>query len=248
MGDGYGTAEERYVDLSGRYDDLHPFDADGEATVSFLEKLAPGGRALELAVGTGRIAIPLAERGCAVTGVDASPDMLAILRSKDPAERVRAVRTDMAAPDLSGEFDLVYVVANSLFELRTQREQLSCLRSAAGLLCGGGSLVIEAAVPNMLFADRRPIFVGRMDELNAVSLQAMHYDSVNQIIQYRHIFIANDSIRVLPTTHRFVYLPELDLMAELAGLEFASRHSDWFGGPFDPATGRHISVYTKPTA
>lgn len=247
MGDGYGTAEERYKDMHRVYDEQSPFDSDGAAAVEFLARLADGGRALELAVGTGRIAIPLAEKGVDVTGVDASPDMLRMLREKDPSGIVRTVLCDMTEPEVTGDFTLVYLVANGLCELITQEAQVRCLTAAAQLLAPGGSLVLEAALPNRVFADRQPLFVGGMDDLNAVSFQAARYDALNQIVQYRHVHLSSAGVRILPSTHRMVYLPELDLMAKLAGLEPAGRHSDWTAGPFDPGTGRHISVYQKPS-
>jgi SAM-dependent methyltransferase len=247
MGDGYGTAEERYKDMHRVYDEQSPFDSDAAAAVEFLAGLAGRGRALELAVGTGRIAIALAGKGVDVTGVDASPDMLRVLREKDTAGIVHTVLCDMTEPEVTGDFSLVYLVANGLCELITQEAQVRCLTAAARLLAPGGSLVLEAALPDLLFADRRPLIVGRMDDLNAVSLQAVRYDALNQIVQYRHIHLSSAGVRILPSTHRMVYLPELDLMAKLAGLEPAARHSDWIGGPFDPGTGRHISVYQKPS-
>ncbi|MEV0675254.1 class I SAM-dependent methyltransferase [Actinosynnema sp. NPDC050436] len=245
MSDVHGTAQQRYRELHARYDRLYPFDADGAAAVSFLDELADGGRVLELAVGTGRVAIPLAARGCDVTGLDASSDMLDVLRAKDVGATVRTVLSDMAEPAVDGDFDLIYVIANSLFELTTQESQVACVGAAAQLLRPGGRLVVEAALPNWLFADRRPLFVGPLDDLEEVSLQALKYDVVNQLVHYRHIFIGADGIKVMPTTHRMVYLPELDLMAALAGLVPAARHSDWTGGAFDPAIGRHVSVYRK---
>jgi SAM-dependent methyltransferase len=245
MNNGNSTPEERYRYLSTIYDEITPFDTDAEAAVSFLAKRAAGGRILELAVGTGRIAIPLAEHGCDITGVDASPDMLEKLRSKDPGGLVRTVHADMATLTMAGGFDLIYAVANSIFELHSQELQVSCIASAARLLRGGGSLVIEAAVPNYLFADRRPLFVGQCDALNTVTLQAMQYDQIGQTIQYRHVFVSNDGIKVFPTFHRFIYLPELDLMANLGGLRLAARYSDWTERSFN-GDGRHISVYGKP--
>lgn len=244
--DTYGTPEERYKDLSAIYDDLFPFDSEAEATVSFLEKLAPGGRVLELGVGTGRIAIPLAERGCHVTGIDASPDMLRILSSKDRDGKVHAFESDMARPSLTGEFDLIYAIWNSLFELHTQELQIECLTSATRLLRGGGSLVIETSVAHRIFTDQRPISVGGFNDLNAAIFQLMHYDPVNQIIEYRHIFLGAEGVKVMPSTHRAAYLSELDLMARLGGLEPAARYGDWTGGRFGAASGRHISVYVKP--
>ena len=247
MADGYGTAEERYKDLHRVYDEQSPFDPDGAAAVEYLAGRAGTGRALELAVGTGRIAIPLAEKGVDVTGGDISPDMLRVLREKDPSGTVSTILGDMTEPDVTGDFALVYLIANGLCELPTQDAQVRCLAAAANLLAPGGSLVLEATLPNLLFADQRPLRVGRMDDLNAVSFQAVRYDTINQIVQYRHVHLSEAGVRILPTTHRMVYLPELDLMAKLAGLEPAGRYSDWVEGPFDPSTGRHISVYRRPS-
>lgn len=245
MIDKQSTPQERYRDLSTMYDDLFPFDADADATVSFLEKSAAGGRVLELGVGTGRIAIPLAERGCDMTGVDASPDMLAILRSKDVDGKIDAVQADMTAPGLDGEFDLIYTIWNSLFELHTQERQLACVMSAAGLLRDGGRFVVETAVASRAFADQKPLSVGPFDDLNSATFQLIRYDHVNQLVDYRHVLIGPAGITVLPSTHRVIYLSELDLMARLAGLTLVTRQGDWTGGRFDASSGRHISVYEK---
>lgn len=245
MSANYGTPEERYKDMSAIYDDVFPFDAEAEATVSFLENLTPDGRALELGVGTGRIAIPLAERGCDVTGVDASPDMLRKLQSKDPEEKVHAIRADMATFDTAGEFDFIYTVWNSFAELHTQARQVACIASAARLLRTGGSLVIETGLAHHIFADQRPISLGPFDDLNTVAFQVMRYDQMNQIVEYRHISLGTGGIKVMSTIHRAVYLSELDLMARLGGLELTARYDDWTGGRFGAASKRHISAYAK---
>lgn len=245
MNGAYGTPEERYKKLSAIYDDLFPYDEEGAATVAFLAQLAPGGRVLELGVGTGRIAIPLAASGCEVTGVDASPDMLRVLRAKDHDRKVRALHLDMAALGSLGEFDLIYSVYNSLHELHTQEQQVSCLKSAARLLRCGGNLLIEAAVPNRMLAAAQPISTGPFTELDTAIFQVMHYDQASQIVQYRHVSIAADGIKVTASTHRMIYLPELDLMAALAGLKLTTRYADWAGRSFDASCGRHISVYHK---
>jgi SAM-dependent methyltransferase len=245
MTGGYGTPAQRYKNFSAIYDDLFPFDEDAQSAVSFLEKLAPRGRVLELAAGTGRIAIPLAEQGCDVTGLDASPEMLGVLASRDPDGKVRAIRSDMAFPGISEEFDLIYVVANSLFELHTQELQIACLTSAAKLLRGGGRLVVEAASPSRVFAAEPAVSVGSSGGLDTASFQVMRYDAVRQIVEYRHVVIRAGSITVMPSVHRFIYPSELDLMAALAGLTLAARYGDWTGGPFGAASPRHVSVYAN---
>jgi SAM-dependent methyltransferase len=242
----YGTPETRYKDLSGIYDHLYPLDADGEASVAFLAKLAAGGRVLELGAGTGRVAIPLAEQGCTVTAVDASPDMISILKSKDPDGRVNAVLADMADPPVQGPFDLIYAVYNVLYELHVQDLQVACLSSAARLLRSGGALVIEASVANSLQATGAPEVSFSFEDLTTVGLQLTQYDQINQIAEYRHIFLGADGIKVMPSVHRYIYLSELDLMAALAGLEPSGRYSDWASTPLDAKSPRHVSVYTKP--
>ncbi|MEV5704955.1 class I SAM-dependent methyltransferase [Actinoallomurus sp. NPDC052274] len=245
MSSDYGTPEDRYSDISAIYDDLYDFTAETEETVSFLAKLASGGRVLELGVGTGRVALPLAERGCDVTGVDASPDMLRMLRTKDPGRKVKALRSDMTAPEVDGEFDVIYAVWNSFCELHTQERQVACVASAARLLRDGGSLVLETSVAHRALTEQRPISVGPFTGLNAATFQLMRYDQLDQIVEYRHVFLNADGVKVMASTHRLVHLTELDLMARLGDLELTARHGDWTGGPFHAASARHVSVYTK---
>ena len=246
MSSRYGTPEARYKELSAIYDGLFPLDADGEASVSFLGRLAAGGRALELGAGTGRVAIPLAGQGCAVTAVDASPDMLEILKSKDTGKRVNAILADMTNPPVAGELDLIYAVYSSLYELIGQDLQIACVKSAARLLRAGGKLVIEASVANRLQATGTPEISFSFESLTTAVMQLTQYDQINQIAEYRHIFLGSDGVKIMPSVHRYIYLSELDLMAALAGLELAARYSDWTGRPLDRQSPRHISVYRKP--
>lgn len=245
MGDGFGTAQRRYANMHRSYDDVHRFGPTAVAAVDLLAELAGDGPVLELAVGTGRLAIPLAGKGCRVTGLDASPDMLRVLRDKDTEGLVHTVLGDMAEPPVTGEFTLIYLVYNGLYELLTQEDQLRCLTAATRLLTADGRLVLETTMPNQVFDEQRPIWVPPMDEVDEVELQAMAYDPVAQTVQYRHISLATDSIRVLSSTHRYIYLPELDLMARLAGLELAERYQDWFRTPYQGRMCSPISVFRR---
>jgi SAM-dependent methyltransferase len=246
MTERYGTAEDRYKYLSAIYDELFPFDADGSATVAALERLAPAGRMLELGVGTGRVALALARQGCEVTGIDSSPDMLRVLESNNGDGAVHAVLGDMAHPSGLGEFDVIYLVYNTLFELHTQDLQVACVSSAARNLRGGGRLVIEAAVPSRVPASESPVIPAPFKDLESVGLQIARYDHVQQIAEYRHVFLGPDGVKIMPSVHRYVYVSELDLMATLAGLKLEARHSDWDGSRFDARSSRHVSVYVKP--
>jgi SAM-dependent methyltransferase len=239
----YGTPEERYRELSAIYDDLFPYDADAEATVEFLAGLAQGGRMLELGVGTGRIAIPLAGRGCRVTGVETSSDMLRILKSKDASGEVRAVQCDMGEPAVEGPFEVVYAVYNTLFALLTQELQVRCVRSAADLLAGGGRLVVEGAIPAIARKPDRVSVTADFNDLRRVMVQIARHDHLRQLVEFRHVHLGEGEVKVLPAVHRYVHVPELDLMAELAGLGLEARYGDWRGAPFGAASSRHISVY-----
>ena len=241
----YGTPAERYRELAEFYDELFPFNADAEAAVAFIAKLAPGGRMLELGVGTGRIAIPLAQRGCRVVGIDTSPEMLQLLAAKDPGRQVDTLLSDMCDPQVAGSFDVVYAVYNTLFALLTQELQLRCLSAAASHLRDGGYLVIEVGVPTI---SRRPdpfSITADFRSPEEVTIQITQVDHLRQLLEHRHVHIGNDRVRVLPAVHRYIHVPELDLMARLAGFELDSRSGDWNHSPFDANSTRHVSVYRR---
>jgi SAM-dependent methyltransferase len=242
----YGTAEERYVELSEIYESLFPFDDDAQATVKFLEGLAPRGRMLELGIGTGRIALPLAERGCEITGVDTSADMVKILRSKDPQGSVNLVFGNMADPQVDGGFDVVYSVYNTIFALLSQEQQLQSVVSASRALIPGGKLVIEAMIPKFPVARDPLAAMGDYnDDLRTLTFKVTRHDHLRQIVEHRHVYLAKDGVKVLPSVHRYVHIAELDLMAALAGMTLDGRYSDWKGAELSANSTRHISVYRK---
>jgi SAM-dependent methyltransferase len=243
----YGTPAQRYVELSEIYDALFPFDADSVATVKFLAALAPQGRMLELGVGTGRIALPLADLGCEVTGVDSSPEMIATLKSKDADGKIRIVMGDMASPPVSGPFDVVFMLYNTVAALLSQELQLRCVESASGLLAPHGRLVIEAKMPTFALSAKPVINMTPLqsDDLRSLSFEVIQHDHIRQILEYRHMYFFTDGVKILPSVHRYVHLSELDLMGRLAGLQLDARHGDWEGGALDAKSTRHISVYRK---
>lgn len=233
--------------IADRYDDAHGFLGDVDPQVTLLAELAaPGNRALELGVGTGRVAIPLAARGVAVTGIDVSSRMLARLGAKPGGERVRAVLGDMAEVAVDGEFDLVFVVFNTFFGLTTQEAQIACLRHVAAHLAPGGKLVIEAFVPDAALFTRgqafRTIAVGD----DSVIAEASRHDPVTQRVDTNLVYLSHGKpVDVVPVRIRYAYVAELDLMARFAGLSLWARWAGWRKEPFGPGAGSHVSVYTR---
>lgn len=215
--------------------------------VDRLVDLAGGGRALEFAIGTGRVAIPLAERGVPVTGIELSQPMLDQLRTKVDETTIPAVLGDMATARAPGEFSLVYLVFNTISNLLAQSEQVACFRNAARHLTPGGRFVIELGVPDLrTLPPGQPATVFAA-ESGYIGLDT--YDVVNQHLVSHHFEFGDDrQARVFRSPHRYVWPAELDLMGQLAGFELQSRHGDWAGGEFTAESPSHVSVYRLPAA
>ncbi|MFC9690180.1 GNAT family N-acetyltransferase [Kribbella sp. NPDC056951] len=212
-------------------------------TTARLAELAAGGRALELAIGTGRVAVPLAARGVPVSGIELSPPMIEQLRTKADEATIPVTIGDMSAVRVPGEFSLVYLVFNTISNLLTQEEQVACFRNAARHLTPGGRFVIELWVPEL----RRlppgiPATVGIADP-NYILLDT--YDVLNQHVVSHHFRFADDGYEATlsRTPHRYIWPAELDLMAQLAGFTLESRHADWSGTEFTADSPSHVSVY-----
>lgn len=212
------------------------------ATADRLADLAMGGAALELAIGTGRVAIPLRERGVPVSGVEIAAPMLAKLREKVSEAEIPVVLGDMTQAIVPGRFSLVFLVFNGISNVLTQAEQVACFRNAARHLSPGGRFLIELWVPDLrrlppgqgatVFATE-PSFIG----LDTV-------DVLNQIVVSHHFrFGDGTQAELFRSPHRWVWPSELDLMAQLAGFDLESRHADWRGAPFTAESRSHISVY-----
>ncbi|MDX3432296.1 MULTISPECIES: class I SAM-dependent methyltransferase [unclassified Streptomyces] len=217
-------------------------------TVDALAGLADGGGALEFAIGTGRVAVPLAEKGVAVTGIELSRPMVDRLRTKADEEAVPVVLGDMAtatAPG-AGRFRLVYLVFNAISLLQTQSEQVECFRNAARHLAPGGRFVIELWVPEVhkLPPDKKAVVC--RSEPGRISLDT--YDVLNQHVVSHHFDFVEGrrTAGLFQSPHRYVWPSELDLMAQLAGFALEFRHADWQGGPFTADSGSHVSVYRLP--
>ena len=226
--------------------DHNAIRGDEEATVAFLEQLAHGGRALELAIGTGRIAIPLAAKGIHVEGIDFSPSMIAKLREKPGGDRLTITFgnfADVAVPDT---YDLIYIVFNTLFNLLTQDEQVRCFENVAAHLTEKGVFVIEGGVPVEFCRLRKNQYVDLEDiEVDKVHLDMARYNPVTQLLEESHITISNKGAQLTPIVTRFAWPSELDLMARIAGLRLKERWASWKRDPMTASSNNCISVYGR---
>lgn len=213
--------------------------------VDYLQRLAGDGPALEFAVGTGRVGIPLAQRGVAVTGVELSTAMVNQLRRKVDAATLPVVVGDMATVRVPGEFALVFLVFNSIANLRTQEEQVECFRNAARHLRPGGRFVLELWVPDVRALAPGSDALAREVRDGFAAFDT--YDLATQACTSQTFSTQPDgSIRHDVGHFRYLWPSECDLMATLAGLTFESRLADWTAAPFTAASGKHVSVWRKP--
>ena len=213
-------------------------------TVDLLEELAEGGPVLEFAVGTGRVALPLTERGLAVSGLDISEPMLARLRANQGARAMSLTTGDFTSTRIGGAFSLVYLVFNTIMNVTSQEEQVATFRNAAAHLAPGGHVVVEVGVPAL---QRLP----PGETVRAFALTPEHlgfdeYDVVTQTLWSHHYRFVSGPARVSSAPYRYVWPAELDLMAQLAGLELRHRWADWTRAPFTSDSAAHVSVRQQP--
>lgn len=238
-------------DTAKRYDASSPemFAPDKlDPTVDFLANLAGSGPALEFAIGTGRVGIPLAARGVPVTGIELSEPMAAQLRNKVDEATLPVVMGDMATTSVPGEFFLVYLVFNTISNLRTQAEQVECFRNAARHLSPGGRFVIELWVPPVrrLPPGQTAVPMSLGDDGHLVFDT---YDLVTQQCTSHHYWHeADGTVHYGSGNFRYIWPAECDLMAQLAGLELEDRFADWNRTPFTADSESHVSVWRKPTS
>ena len=218
------------------------------ATVDRLVELAAGGAVLEFAIGTGRIAVPLAERGVSVTGIELSQPMIDQLRTKANAETIPVIRGDMATATAPGTYSLVYLVFNTISNLLTLDEQIECFRNAARHLDAGGRFVVELWVPEL-----RTLPPGQQAVVWEVAPGRIGldlYDVLHQQVVSHHFSFdpaTGGQVELSRSRHRYVWPAELDLMAQLAGFELESRQADWLGAEFTADSRSHVSVYRLAT-
>ena len=225
------------------YDRWPGVPANAEAVADFLAPLAKGRRALELGIGTGRVALPLASRGVKVCGIDASPAMVAQLRQKPGGAAIPVAIGNFADVRISGRFALVYVVFNTFFGVLTQDEQVRCFARVAKRLVPGGAFVIEAFIPDLSRFDRGQRTSTLLLDDDRAIIDAATIDYANQVVHSQHIVISDDGVRRYPVVLRFAYPSELDLMARLAGMRLRERFGGWDRSPFTSSSATHVSVY-----
>ena len=230
--------------VAARFDERHAKKADPaevDPIVDFLAELAGGGAALELGIGTGRVALPLTARGVRVHGIDFSEAMLARLRAKPGAERLGVTLGDFATTRVEGQFSLAYLVANTIMNLTTQDEQVACFENVAAHLESGGCFVIEVVVPGL---QRLP--PGERFQPFDVTPEHLGFDEIDVVTQSlvsHHYWVEDDTVEVFSPPFRYVWPSELDLMARLAGMELRERWEDWTRAPFTGESTKHVSVW-----
>jgi len=243
--------EDDYFDdgIAATYDETSGdmFDpAVVDPAVEFLAELAGGARALELAIGTGRIALPLAARGIPVHGIELSQAMVARLRAKPGGTDVGVTIGDIATTTVDGTFSLVYLVYNTIMNLTTQAAQVACFRNAATHLEPGGCFVIEVMIPQLRKLPPGETF--HVFDGGERHWGIDEYDVVNQGLVSHHLEEVDGARSRFSVPFRYVWPAELDLMAELAGMSLRERWGGWKREPFTSESDTHVSVWEKPSA
>jgi SAM-dependent methyltransferase len=235
--------------VAERYDERYDHLTDPAVVnpmVDFLADLARDGTALELGIGTGRIALPLAQRGVRVHGIDLSEAMVARLRAKRGAEQIVVTIGDFATTTVEATFSVAYLVANTIMNLTTQDEQVACFRNVAAHLEPGGCFVIEVLVPGLRRLPPGETF--QLFDVSPTHVGFDEYDVARQGLVSHHYWIADDKVELFSPPFRYVWPSELDLMAQLAGMTLRERWSGWNREPFTSDSAKHVSVWEKPTS
>jgi SAM-dependent methyltransferase len=231
-------------DVSKRYD-AEDTRGDEEDTVAFLARLAGQRDALELAVGTGRIALPLTKAGVRVDGIELSRDMVDRLREKPDGNEVEVTMGDMSRVTTGRTYGLVYLVYNTIGNLLTQDDQVRCFENAARHLADDGAFVLECRVPSAPSRPGHQFVDAEQVAVDHVVLDVCRYDPVTQILDENHVRVSADGIVLSPISLRLAHPPEFDLMARIAGLRLRERWGGWNGEPYTATSWRHVSVYER---
>jgi SAM-dependent methyltransferase len=238
--------EDHFARVADRYDERYA-DAFAPAAVDpvvdVLADLAGDGDALELGIGTGRIALPLTRRGVRVHGIDLSEAMVARLRAKPGADKIAVTVGDFAATQVEGTFSVAYLVANTIMNLTTQDEQVACLENAAAHLAPGGRFVIDVVVPQLQRLPPGETF--RLFDVSPTHVGFDEHDVVSQGLVSHHYWVGDGKVDVISIPFRYVWPAELDLMARLAGMTLRERWGGWRREPFTSESRRHVSVWEK---
>jgi SAM-dependent methyltransferase len=231
-------------DVSKRYD-AEDTRGDEEDTVAFLARLAGQRDALELAVGTGRIALPLTKAGVRVDGIELSQDMVDRLREKPDGNEVEVTMGDMSRVTTGRTYGLVYLVYNTIGNLLTQDDQVRCFENAARHLADNGAFVLECRVPSAPSRPGHQFVDAEHVAVDHVVLDVCRYDPVTQILDENHVRVSAHGIVLSPISLRLAQPPEFDLMARIAGLRLRERWGGWNGEPYIATSWRHVSVYER---
>jgi len=234
------TYGERVADV---YDEWYSSLPDGKEEAAFLAELANPGPALELGIGTGRVALPLAELGVALSGIDASPSIVAQMRAKPGGDAISITVGDMADVAVDGRFSLVYVVFNTFFMLTTAEAQARCFRNVAARLAPGGRFVVHAFVPDQSLIDQGERVAVKDVGVDEVRLDATKFFRQEQRLDTTQIRITEQGIRLVHAKVRYTFPSELDEMAERAGLTLEARYGGFTKEPFTDESTFHVSVY-----
>ena len=237
--------------IASIYDDLYEDAFDKAAAVAFLAERSRGaeghgeGKALELAIGTGRVAVPLAQQGVAVAGIDISEAMVERLRAKPGGADIPVTMGDFADVAVPDRFDLIYLVFNTIFALTTQDDQLKLFRNVADRLEDQGVFVVEAFVPDPKRFTRHQNTEVNSVTVDEVQISFSRHDPATQTIRSQQVKIAETGIKMVPVQLRYIWPSEMDVMAQLAGLALRERYASWQRELFDSESKAHISVYGK---
>ena len=232
------------ADVAKRYDDGPASEPEAVTpVVDFLSDLVGRGRALEFGIGTGRIGLPLHERGVPVDGIDLSPDMVERLKAKPRADSIRVVVGDFATTRMGATYDLVFLVFNTITNLTTQDEQLACFRNAADHLDSGGFFVVEVGVPKLRVLPPGQRFHTRHLSVDSWSIDEYHFET--QEFTSHHFALRNGELERNSIPFRYVFPEELDLMAKMAGMSRHGRWGGWRHEPFTDDSEMHVSVWRK---
>jgi len=241
---GYQPGMSFGPDEARKYRDLQRGD-EAEA-VSFIHGLAAGGPVLELGIGTGRIALPLAGAGIRVDGIELSPSMVAELHAKPGGDKLSVAVGDFSDVPVDGTYRVVYVVWNTFFNLLTQEAQVRCFRNVSRHLSAGGCFVIEAYVPSFLHQLQGQQYVRAEDlQVDEVSLDVLRHDAATQTLEESHVSLGPAGVRLNPVVQRYAWPAELDLMAQVTGMRLRERWGGWSRQPFDSHSRIHVSVFEK---
>ncbi len=243
---GFDPASSFGPRVAAAYDD-NP-RGDEEAAAMFLSDLAQGRRALELAIGTGRIALPLAAKGIQVDGIELSAPMVERLRAKPGGDQINVTIGDMSIATTGQHYGLVYLVYNTIFNLLTADDQIRCFENAARHLAAGGYFVVETAVPHAWIAPGKSDYVhAEHVGLDTIVFDVARYDPVTQLLEESHVSLTANGITLSPIVCRLITPGEMDLMARIAGMRLIERFATWERTIFDAHSNAHISVYGLDT-